>query len=61
MRHALYLPAYHDVLARYGSMTNSLHTDLHEIAGHGSGKLLEGVQTDVLGVYYSTIEEARAD
>ena len=61
LRHALYLPAYHDVLARYGSMTNSLHTDLHEIAGHGSGKLLDGVQTDVLGVYYSTIEEARAD
>ena len=61
LRHALYLPQYHDALARYGSMTNSLHTDLHEIAGHGSGKLLDGVQTDVLGVYYSTIEEARAD
>lgn len=61
LRHALYLPQYHEVLARYGSMTNSLHTDLHEIAGHGSGKLAEGVNTDVLGIYYSTIEEARAD
>lgn len=61
LREALYLPRYHGVLERYVHMTNSLHTDLHEIAGHGSGKLLEGVQADVLGVYYSTIEEARAD
>lgn len=61
LRHALYLPQYHGILERYGSMTNSLHTDLHEIAGHGSGKLLEGVNPDVLGIYYSTIEEARAD
>ena len=61
LRNALYLPKYHDVLARYGTMTNGLHTDLHEIAGHGSGKLLEGVNPDVLGIYYSTIEEARAD
>lgn len=61
LRNALYLPKYHDVLARYGTMTNGLHTDLHEIAGHGSGKLLDGVNPDVLGIYYSTIEEARAD
>lgn len=61
LRHALYLPQYHGILERYGSMTNGLHTDLHEIAGHGSGKLLEGVNPDVLGIYYSTIEEARAD
>lgn len=61
LRNALYLPKYHDVLARYGTMTNGLHTDLHEIAGHGSGKLMDGVNPDVLGIYYSTIEEARAD
>lgn len=61
LRNALYLPKYHEALARYGSMTNGLHTDLHEIAGHGSGKLLDGVNPDVLGIYYSTIEEARAD
>lgn len=61
LREALYVPQYHEVLERYVHMTNSLHTDLHEIAGHGSGKLLEGIQADVLGVYYSTIEEARAD
>ncbi len=61
LRHALYLPQYHGILERYGSMTNGLHTDLHEIAGHGSGKLLDGVNPDVLGIYYSTMEEARAD
>jgi dipeptidyl-peptidase III len=61
LRQALYLDEYQDVIAQYGNMTNSLHTDLHEIAGHGSGKILEGVNTDSLGAYYSTIEEARAD
>ena len=61
LRNALYLPKYHDALERYGAMTNGMHTDLHEIAGHGSGKLLVGVNPDILGIYYSTIEEARAD
>lgn len=61
LREALYLKKYHNVLEQYVNMTNSLHTDLHEITGHGSGKVLEGVSTEVLGTYYSTIEEARAD
>jgi len=42
-------------------MTNNLHTDLHECLGHGSGKLLPGVDPDALKAYGSTIEEARAD
>lgn len=61
IREALFLPEYQDILEKYGTLTNNLHTDLHEIAGHGSGKTLEGVNTDDIGVYYSTIEEARAD
>jgi dipeptidyl-peptidase-3 len=61
IREALFLKKYHSVLETYNHMTNDLHTDLHEIAGHGSGKTLEGVNTDILGAYYSTIEEARAD
>ena len=61
LREALYLPKYHQALEQYNNITNSLHTDLHEIAGHGSGKLLPNVNTDTLGVYYSTIEETRAD
>lgn len=61
LREALFLPQYHSALEQYANMTNNLHTDLHEIAGHGSGKILDGVNTDTLGVYYSTIEESRAD
>lgn len=61
LREALYLSKYHTVLEKYSILTNDLHTDLHEIAGHGSGKTLDGVNTDNLGAYYSTIEEARAD
>lgn len=45
----------------YASTTNNLHTDLHECLGHGSGKLLPGVDPDGLKAYGSTIEEARAD
>lgn len=45
----------------YGELTDNLHTDLHECLGHGSGKLLPGVDQDALGAYGSTIEEARAD
>ena len=45
----------------YGSLTDNLHTDLHECLGHGSGKLLPGVTTDVLQAYASPLEETRAD
>ena len=61
MRQALYLPQYQGALERWLSLTNSLHTDLHEIAGHGSGQTLAGVAAEDLGAYYSVIEEARAD
>lgn len=46
---------------KYGYLAGNLHTDLHECLGHGSGRVLEGVNTDVLKNYYSTIEETRAD
>jgi len=46
---------------QYGYLAGNLHTDLHECLGHGSGKVLEGVNTDILKNYYSTIEETRAD
>lgn len=61
LRDALYLPQYQNILEKYLNLTNGLTIDLHEIAGHGSGKLLPGVNTDVLGAYYSVIEECRAD
>lgn len=49
------------LLDTYGDRCDDLHTDLHECLGHGSGKLLPGVDPDTLKAYGSTIEEARAD
>lgn len=49
------------LLEDYGAVTGGLHTDLHECLGHGSGKLLPGVDPDALKAHGSTIEEARAD
>lgn len=49
------------LINRYGDICDDLHTDLHECLGHGSGQMLPGVDADALGVYASTIEEARAD
>lgn len=50
-----------DLLDNYLFITDNLHTDLHECLGHGSGKLLPGVDPDALKAHGSTIEEARAD
>lgn len=49
------------LIDKYADLTGDLHTDLHECLGHGSGKLLPGVDPDALKAYGSTIEEARAD
>lgn len=56
-----YGPDEIELIEKYGDLTDDLHTDLHECLGHGSGKLLEGVDGDSLKAYGSTIEEARAD
>lgn len=45
----------------YADVCDDLHTDLHECLGHGSGRLLPGIDPDALKAYGSTIEEARAD
>ncbi len=50
-----------DLVEKYGFITDNMHTDLHECLGHGSGKLLPGVDPDALKAYGATIEEARAD
>jgi len=46
---------------KYGYLAGNMHTDLHECLGHGSGKVKDGVSTENLKNYYSTIEETRAD
>lgn len=47
----------------YGQLADKLHTALHEVIGHASGKLNPGVGTpkETLKNYSSTLEEARAD
>ena len=50
-----------ELMEKYEDICDDLHTDLHECLGHGSGKLLPGVDPDSLKAYGATIEEARAD
>lgn len=47
----------------YGNLASKLHTALHEVIGHASGRLNEGVGTpaETLKSYASALEEARAD
>ena len=46
---------------KYGAQAGNIHTDLHEVLGHGSGQLLPGVTGEALKNYHSPIEESRAD
>lgn len=48
---------------KWGKLGGNLHTDMHEVIGHASGKINEGIGTpkETLKNYSSTLEEARAD
>ena len=46
---------------KYGALAGNIHTDLHEVLGHGSGQLLPGVGSEALKNYHSPVEESRAD
>jgi len=48
-------------IKKYGNITGMLHTDLHEVVGHGSGQLLPGTESSALKGYQTPLEEARAD
>ena len=56
-----------EIIARnikYGQEGEELHTAMHEVIGHGSGKLsprLKNGSEGELKEYFSTLEEARAD
>lgn len=50
-----------DLCKKYGSISDEIHTDLHECLGHGSGQLLPNTKPNSLKEYNSALEEARAD
>lgn len=47
----------------FGGLAGDLHTDMHEVIGHASGKINPGIgdPDQTLKNYASTLEEARAD
>lgn len=48
---------------KYGDISSKMHTALHEVVGHASGRINKGVGTtkETLKSYASTLEEGRAD
>ncbi len=46
---------------KWGSLSDALHTDMHECIGHASGKLAPGTDPNALKNYASPLEEMRAD
>lgn len=55
------IDAVKEGIKKYGDITGMLHTDLHEVVGHGSGQLLPGTDPGALKGYQTPLEEARAD
>ncbi len=47
--------------AEHGQLAGKMMTALHEVLGHASGRLEDGVAPDALKNYASPLEEARAD
>jgi dipeptidyl-peptidase III len=60
----LYSPEERDRARQYGDLAENLETAMHEVIGHGSGKVTAKVGHDpeaFIKEYYSTLEESRAD
>ena len=50
--------------ARFAALAGELHTDMHEVIGHASGRAspsLEGTPQQAIREYFSALEEGRAD
>ena len=50
--------------AKYGSLADNLHTDMHEVIGHASGQQaagFKGTPQQALKEHFSALEEGRAD
>lgn len=58
-----YSPEELDLEVKYGELADKLHTALHEVVGHASGKINPGIgqPKETMKNYASTLEEARAD
>jgi dipeptidyl-peptidase-3 len=57
-------PAEIDRAQKYGDLAEDLFTAMHEVIGHGSGKLSPKLTNEpafYIKEYYSTLEESRAD
>jgi dipeptidyl-peptidase-3 len=52
-----------DLAKKWGKIGSKMHTAMHEVIGHASGKINPGIGTpkETLKNYASTLEEARAD
>ena len=52
-----------ELAKKYAALAGDLHTDMHEVIGHASGVINEGIGTpkETLKMYASTLEEGRAD
>jgi dipeptidyl-peptidase-3 len=54
-------PEYLRLVDKWGSQPSRLLTALHEVIGHGSGKMRDGQTYSDLGTHYGALEENRAD
>lgn len=52
-----------DRIKKHGKLSSKMHTAMHEVIGHASGKINPGIGTpkETLKNYSNTLEEARAD
>ncbi|MFT4876096.1 MAG: dipeptidyl-peptidase-3 [Bacteroidia bacterium] len=52
-----------DRIMEHGKLSSKMHTAMHEVIGHASGKINSGIGTpkETLKNYSNTLEEARAD
>ncbi len=50
-------------IKEHGKLSSKMHTAMHEVIGHASGKINDGIGTpkETLKSYSNTLEEARAD
>jgi dipeptidyl-peptidase-3 len=57
-------PEEADRATRFASLAGELHTDMHEVIGHASGRQaagFKGTPPEAIKEHYSALEEARAD